>query len=112
MTVKRRQPVKKVLEKQGTLEVTSTIIRSKENESKTEKGKKIRIRPFVTDTANVSVKLGATVNMGDYSSARVDVMLSVPCYVEEMLTVYKQAREFASELVTEEIDRLTGDGDE
>lgn len=105
----KKQPVRKVSEKEGLLTVTATVVRDGKVESTRERTEKIQIRPFVTDTANVSVKLGVTMNMGDYSSARADVMLSVPCYVEEMVSVYRQIREIASGLVSEEIDRLTGE---
>lgn len=104
-----KKPVKKIVEREGTIEVTSTIVKGKEVENVQHKGSKIKIRPFVTDTATVSVKLGATINMGDYSSARVDVMFAAPCYIEEMVSVYKQVRKIVSGLVAEEMSTLTGD---
>lgn len=68
---------------------------------------RIRIRPFVTNTANVSVKAGATVNLGNYESARVDVMLSVPCYVEEIDEVYEQTKDWVDRMVKKEYDELS-----
>ena len=68
---------------------------------------RIRIRPFVTNTANVSVKGGATVNLGNYESARVDVMLSVPCYIEEIDEVYEQTKDWVDRMVKKEYDELS-----
>ena len=56
-------------------EATVVVSRTYLGQTKT-KEKKIRIRPFVTDTANVSVKFGTTIPLGDFQSARVDVMIS------------------------------------
>lgn len=38
------------------------------------------------EVANVSIKKGLTINLGDYNSARIDVMVNLPCYVEEIET--------------------------
>ena len=64
-----------IISKDAYFEVRRTVV-GKE----TVENDRIRIRPFVTTPANVSVKGGATVNLGNYESARVDVMLSCPCY--------------------------------
>jgi hypothetical protein len=66
----------------------------------------------VTDTATVSVKFGATIPTVEYGSARVDVMIAVPCYVEEIAPVYKQTRELADRLVDKEVARFQGEGQE
>jgi len=34
----------------------------------------------------------ATVNMGNYQSSRIDVGLSVPCYIEEVPEVYEKIK--------------------
>lgn len=68
---------------------------------------RIRIRPFTTTPANVSVKAGATVNLGNYESARVDVMLSVPCYIEEIDDVYEQTKDWVDRMVKKEYDELS-----
>lgn len=102
-----KKPVKKVVKTEGKIDVSITIVRNKEIESVEQKHKRIQIRPFVTDVATVSVKLGTTINLGDFSSARVDVMFSVPCYVEEMLNVYEQTKEIVSDLITKEVDKIT-----
>lgn len=56
---------------------------------------KIQIRPFKTDVARVAVTKGRTINIGDYNSARVDITISLPCYVEEIDATF----EYCSKLV-------------
>ena len=87
--------------KEGMIEVTRTYMGKEQSDSK-----KIMIRPFVTSTANVSVKYGMTLNLGDYESARVDVMISCPCYKEEIVPVYKQTRDLAEKLIQREVAKV------
>jgi hypothetical protein len=95
-----------ITEREGTLLVQRTVLGKRDDDPP----KKIRIRPFVTATANVSVKFGATIPTVEYGNVRVDVMLSVPCYKEEILTVYKQTRDIVDKLIDAETARLTGEG--
>lgn len=97
---------KRVIEKEASVQVTQTVLGKQKTTAK-----KIKIRPFVTDTANVSVKFGMTIPTGDYSSVRFDVMLSCPCYVEEMLDVYGNLRDLADKLAEQEAARLGGEGE-
>lgn len=43
-----------------------------------------------------------TLNLGNYESVQVGVMLSVPCYREEIIPVYKQVRELARAMLKKE----------
>jgi Fe-S oxidoreductase len=53
------------------------------------------------------VKYGVTIPLGgDYSFARVDVMLTCPCYKEEMGDVYKQVRKAVDKILDNEVKRL------
>lgn len=100
----KKQSEKSIKEEQATLQVTNTAIGKEET-------RKINIRPFVTDPAHVSVKYGATVKMGavdEYEFARVDVMLTVPCYVEEIGEVYKRTRLLVGKIVAKELKDLGG----
>ena len=94
----------KTEEKQGTLTVTKTIL----GQSK-EKVEKLEVNPFVTDTATVSVKMGATISMGNYSSARIDVMIAVPCYCEEIPEMYKKVRNSVEKLIEREVKKIEQD---
>jgi len=66
---------------------------------------KIEIRPFVTDTANVAVSYGATINVGDRNFLRMEIRVSVPCYKEEIEDVYHQTREYVENLLSNEISK-------
>ena len=92
---------KEIKQKEAFIEVSTTILGKPKEEVK-----KIKIRPFATDTANVGVKYGVTIPTGDYSSLRVDVMVNCPCYVEEMVPVFNQCCKLAEKLMDRETDRL------
>jgi len=89
---------------EGVVTVSSTVLDSKKTTQK-----KIPIRPFVTPTATVGVKFGATIPTADYANVKVDVFVSVPCYVEEIVDVFNQVRSLANELMTQEVERITED---
>jgi len=55
---------------------------------------RIRIRPFVSAHASISVKAGFTKNLGNYESMRVDVMATMPCYPEEIDDAYQQVKDW------------------
>jgi hypothetical protein len=99
-------PKREVKEEEGELIVSRTVLKQS-----TEERKKIKIRPFVTDTMKISIKFGATVPTVQYGGVRVDVMITMPCYVEEFLAVYKELRDTVDKLVDKEVDRLTGGTD-
>jgi hypothetical protein len=63
---------------------------------------RIRIRPFISTPANISVKAGITINLGNYESARVDVMLSMPCYPEEVDDTYEDVKDWVDGRITKE----------
>jgi hypothetical protein len=63
---------------------------------------RIRIRPFVSNPASISVKAGITINLGNYESGRVDVMLTMPCYPEEIDGVYEDVKSWVDARVEHE----------
>ena len=63
---------------------------------------RIRIRPFISAPASISVKAGITINLGNYESARVDVMLTMPCYPEEVDQVYEDTKDWVDSRVDHE----------
>lgn len=67
---------------------------------------KLPVTRFVTTPAKVAVKYGVTLNMGNYESARVDVMVEVPCYKEDIDEVYQMIADYTEELVTEHIEQI------
>lgn len=101
--------VKKVVAEEGLITVTRTYLNQV-----VETRKRIKIRPFATDTATVSAKFGATIKVGgpdSYEFARFDVMISMPAYVEEALDVYQEVRDMVEDLVDKEVAKVTDEVD-
>jgi hypothetical protein len=72
---------------------------------------RIRIRPFVSNPASISVKAGLTINLGNYESGRVDVMLTMPCYPEEVDETYEDVKSWVDsrvDSVKKEIEKAIG----
>ncbi len=78
-------------------EVRKTVFGKEEVSSE-----RIRIRPFVSNPASISVKAGVTINLGNYESGRVDVMLTMPCYPEEVDQIYNEVKEWVDSRITHE----------
>ena len=66
----------------------------------------IEITPFEGETACVSVDGGMTVNMGNYESCRVGVMIAMPCYPEEVEAVHKVVSATVEKVMQEEVGEL------
>lgn len=98
---------KAAMQQEATITVSNTVI----DPEKT-KVKKIKIRPYSTDTAKIAVKFGATIAKPNYENVKVDVMISCPAYVEEIKEVFNQIRDLADELIDNEIKRINGDAEE
>lgn len=73
-----------------------------------EKRKVLEVRKFETEPAFVRVNAGTTINLGNYESLRIDVSLSVPCYVEEIEKVQKRVASLVADMLSEEKEAYTG----
>ncbi len=73
-----------------------------------EKRKVIEVRKFETEPAFVRINAGVTKNLGNYESLRVDVAISVPCYVEEIETVQKRTAEMVADMLDTEVEEYLG----
>jgi hypothetical protein len=78
-------------------EVRKTVFGKEEVSSE-----RIRIRPFISVPASITVKAGVTINLGNYESGRVDVMLTMPCYPEEIDQVYIDVKDWVDSRVDHE----------
>jgi hypothetical protein len=94
-------PEKEVLARPARTQVTVTRFGVEVSKEDT-----IDVNVFETNPATVSVKAGATVNLGNYESGRVDVMLTVPCYVEEVDRIFKGVKEWVDARVAQEYQEL------
>ena len=59
---------------------------------------------FITEVATVRCAMGRTVNVGDYNSARFDVGVELPCYVEEIGKARKAAKKLCEIMISELLD--------
>lgn len=73
-----------------------------------EKRKVIEVRKFETEPAYVRINAGVTKNLGNYESLRVDVAITVPCYVEEIEKVQKRTAEMVASMLDEEVEEYLG----
>lgn len=74
----------------------------------TDERKVIEVREFKTDPAYVRVGAGVTKRIADYESLRVDVSISVPCYVEEIEEVQKRTASLVADMLDEEVEQYLG----
>ncbi len=63
----------------------------------------IAVHRFATAPAEVGFSIGSTLNMGNYESAKVEVTVRVPCYLEELKPAYEWTKEFATEQYKKEV---------
>ena len=91
-------------QEEGIVEVTATVLGKTER-----KPRRIKIRPFVTNPAHVSMSFGTSFETGDGKWIKANAFISMPCYKEEVETVFKKTSELVDRLLDEEIKRITGD---
>lgn len=60
--------------------------------------------PKDVEPAYVRVAVGATHNLGEYQSLRIDVAVTLPCPPDEVEQCYTRASEFAAEKLAHEQD--------
>jgi len=70
----------------------------------------IEVKKFITEPAKVTAGYGMTLNLGNYESARVDVGVTLPCYVEEIDEAYKEAVRLADEWIDAQVSKIKGTG--
>lgn len=63
----------------------------------------LAVRTFVTEPAHVGIDMGLTLNLGNFESARIDVRLSEPCYVEEKDDAYNASKSWVEARLMSEV---------
>lgn len=66
----------------------------------------IEIGSFEGPTAVVRISGGATVNMGNYQTSRIEVGIEMPCYPEEVPEVYRTLQQTIEAKLKFEVDEL------
>lgn len=79
--------------------------------TETEDRKVLDVHEFKTDPAYVRVSAGVTKATAPYESLRVDVAVTIPCYVEEIEDVKNKAAEAVSRYLDEELGAYLGEQD-
>lgn len=69
----------------------------------------IQVRKFETEPAYVRVSSGVTKRTGDYESLRIDVAITIPCYVEEIPQVFPRLEEEVAGYLDAALGNYLGD---
>jgi hypothetical protein len=95
-------PAAESISEEGYLEVMQTIVGKQTFEPKI-----IKIRPFVTTPARVSIHAKRHVPLGpNEGNITVAVDFSVPCYKEEIGLVYKQVDELVDKIMERKLQNM------
>jgi hypothetical protein len=65
----------------------------------------IYVQRFEVDPAYVRVNAGVTRNLGNYESLRLDVSITVPCYVEQIQETFDAVSTRVAALLESEIEK-------
>jgi hypothetical protein len=68
----------------------------------------LEVFDFAVPPGYVEANYGLTLNLGNYESARCDVTIKVPCYVEEMDRALKFASSKAEKVIQDEVVKIKG----
>lgn len=96
--------------KEKAIQATALVRRSYKSkdtpENIEEETRMLEVHRFITTPAEVGYGIGLTMNMGNFESARVDVSIKMPCYVEEIDVTYRRVQAWAEKLLVEERDKI------
>jgi hypothetical protein len=69
----------------------------------------IEVGVFATDAASAYAKVGRTLNMGNYESFKLEVGITLPCYLEEIQEGIDVAFTLASRKLGQEVRRVAAE---
>lgn len=100
--------VERVRRARGTPEVSipegSVSVYATQFGEETEKTERIVVSKFVSEPAYIRVNAGMTHNMGNYESLRLDVSITMPCYPEEIDTMFPKIAEKVNDYLKAEME--------
>jgi hypothetical protein len=88
----------------ATLTVTKVYLKDNVEVESDEQQETIEVRNFETEPAEVGINYGLTINLGDFNSARVDVSVKIPCYVEEKDEAFANISAWAEDRIRKEVE--------
>jgi hypothetical protein len=94
----------KIDSKEGLIAVSRTHL----GKTDTVKEERIRVRPYLTETATVAVKFSKKIQVVQYEPIGFEILVSCPCYKEEIKEVYLELKELVGELMAEQLEEITG----
>ncbi len=97
---------KHVGETVGSVEVVHENKLAKTSETVEESEESLGVEVFQTTPAVVTLRLGRTVNIGNFNSVRVEVGVSVPCYREQIDDAYAIANTWVAERLTQKLNQI------
>lgn len=112
-SVRERSRGQRALDLTAVAEEGTILVRRAAYGNEQETTDRVRVPMFRTPPARVRLSGSVTRNLGDYNSARVEVMIEMPCYPEEseIRRVYDWASSLLDELIPQELAKATGEGD-
>ena len=95
---------KKEILREGVAIVRRTKVRKGKTIKDEETQKKLKVRVFVTNPAEVEVRLGHKQGLPNYSSDNAEVTVRMPCYAEEIETVMQETLDYVHEVLEEIVE--------
>ena len=106
--VRRRIREPDVIVEQGKAKVTATVFNKESTNKEAVKDSITEVAIFKTEPAYVRVSAGKTCNLGNYESLRVDVAITMPCYVEEVMDTQKHVADTVAAMLETELNSYLG----
>jgi|WetSurMetagenome_2_1015567.scaffolds.fasta_scaffold685687_1 hypothetical protein len=70
------------------------------------KEERIPVRVFATTPAQIHVQAGKTIGLPNYSSDRIDIGVTYPCYAEEVLKIIPKVLKLVKRKINDEIEEV------
>lgn len=98
----------KTTERNGIVEVSAHYRNKSTGETSTDLSERlIEVQAFEIDhVAEVDVRYGMTINLGNFESARLDIGVKLPCYAEERDEALVAARAFVEEEMRAQVSKI------
>lgn len=91
----------------STIEQSSQVFVTKTFKEDSESAEEvIAVHRFITEPAKVEFRVGITVNLGNFESARVDVGVMIPTYREEVEAATEFAKQFVTARLVAEVEEI------
>lgn len=87
----------------ATITTTITILENGQIKGEPVETREIEVKKFLTDTAKASAGFSFSKNLGNYEAAKFNVMVTMPCYVEEIDSALDQVIDKAKTKLDEAI---------